>query len=254
MWSCDPPRATRIVLAVLVGLVASAFAAPPLALGAAAAGRTLPMRTAALVAATVALLVGTARVEQFDRRVLRAGGFAGTVTVTGQPSADRALASAAGAGETVVLVAPGVALQQGAVYRVSGRLRPLDPVVRGYYATQGAHLELRAARCAMTGRRGGLWGVVDDVHRAALSGMGVGPRSPPPRALVAGVMLGDSGALPTDVRAQLRTSGLYHLVAVSGENVALVTVLVLIALGLAGVVGTPARVAAMIGTGCYVLF
>jgi competence protein ComEC len=44
-----------------------------------------------------------------------------------------------------------------------------------------------------------------------------------------------------------------YLVAVSGQNVALVVLFLVVALGLAGVIGTPARVAAVAATAAYVL-
>src|SRR5436190_1010059 len=73
------------------------------------------------------------------------------------------------------------------------------------------------------------------------------------RALVAGVTLGETGSLPADVRAEFRTSGLYHLVAVSGQNVALVVIFALACLALLGVIGAPARVVAAGITIVYVL-
>jgi predicted membrane metal-binding protein len=42
-------------------------------------------------------------------------------------------------------------------------------------------------------------------------------------------------------------------VAVSGQNVALITVFVLVAFGLAGLIGTPARVAALVAAAAYTL-
>ena len=45
-------------------------------------------------------------------------------------------------------------------------------------------------------------------RRAAPPGVDGDP--PADRALVAGVTLGETGALPADVRAEFRTSGLYH--------------------------------------------
>ena len=48
----------------------------------------------------------------------------------------------------------------------------------------------------------------------------------PQRSLIAGFLLGGTGDLPEPVVAEFRASGLSHLVAVSGENVAFVLVLV----------------------------
>jgi competence protein ComEC len=49
---------------------------------------------------------------------------------------------------------------------------------------------------------------------------GATPLPPTPRALLAGFLLGDTRAVPDDVVAAYRGSGLSHLLAVSGENVA----------------------------------
>ena len=143
----------------------------------------------------------------------------------------------------MILVAPGTPLAQGGVYRVSGSLGPLDAVVRGYYATQGIHLELRATRAVMVGRRGGLWGDVDTAHRYVLGRLGAAPAPSPARALVAGIAVGDTSGLPYSERQSLRASGLYHVVAVSGQNVALLIAFTLVALGICGVIGAPARLA-----------
>jgi competence protein ComEC len=49
---------------------------------------------------------------------------------------------------------------------------------------------------------------------------GTRPLAPTPRALTAGFLLGDTRTVPPDVVAAYRGSGLSHLLAVSGENVA----------------------------------
>jgi competence protein ComEC len=79
------------------------------------------------------------------------------------------------------------------------------------------------------------------------------PDPAPARALVAGIALGDTGDLPLQTKDELRASGLYHLVAVSGQNVALVIAFTLVCLGGVGVIGVPARVAALGVTVAYVL-
>jgi competence protein ComEC len=194
---------------------------------------------------------GGARVAELDARRLPVGPYHGLVTVVASPTGDRAVASAGGEG--VLLDASGEDLVQGERYRVAGRLEELDPTIRGYYRTQGVHLELRATTLVPVGHRGGAWGVVDAGHAAALAALGVKARGSPQRALVAGIVLGESGALPRADRDRLRASGLYHIVAVSGQNVALVVLFVVVALGLAGVIGVPARAAAVVATVAYVL-
>ena len=253
VWS-DRSDPTRIVLALLAGLVTAGLGLP-VAVAAAAgglAGRGPLLRAALAMAALAAALWGAHQVGAVRADPLRPGPVDVAVTITGQPSSGSALASVRGGG-TVVLHAPAAPLEQGAVYRVFGRLRPLSPEVAGYYAIQGARLELRASDLVRIGRRGGLWGAVDAVHAWVRVRLGVTDSPSPQRALVAGIAIGDSGALPPQTRAQLRQSGLYHLVAVSGQNVALLMVFTIIGLGLAGVVGVPARVAALAITLAYVL-
>jgi competence protein ComEC len=245
---------TRLVMAATIGLAVAALGRPFLVVAALLVGDSARLRVAAGGIAVAALVLGGARVAALDRRTLAVGPVRdAVVVVTGQPSGGHGLAAVRGAGETVVLSAPGVVLEEGGIYRVDGRLQPLDAVVRDYYATQGAHLELRATDVVRSGRRGGVWGRADTIHRAALAGLEVGSYPSPPRALVAGIALGDIGGLPPATRAELRSSGLYHLVAVSGQNVALVIAFTLVALGAVGVIGVPARLAALAITLTYVL-
>jgi len=248
MWRCEQP--TRIVLAAVAGLVAAALGHPLLAGLAAIPARP---RVALLLVAVIAAAYGSARVAELERAALHPGGERGHVLVTAAPTGDRAVVRELDAGEDVLLVAPGYRPQLGEIYVASGRLRPIDPQVRGYYATQGVHLELRASRLVPSGHRGGLWGEVDAAHAAALRRLAAGPDASPARALVAGVTLGETGGLPPEVRQQFRDSGLYHLLAVSGQNVALVVVFALGCLAAVGVIGAPARLGAIGATVLYVL-
>jgi competence protein ComEC len=73
------------------------------------------------------------------------------------------------------------------------------------------------------------------------------------RAIVEGVVLGDEQALSEDLRERFRASGLYHLLAVSGQNVVLVAGG---ALALAWLLGLPrwlGEVTALASIGAYVL-
>lgn len=65
-------------------------------------------------------------------------------------------------------------------------------------------------------------------------------------ALLAGLLLGDRGDLPHDVDAAFRRAGVYHVLAVSGFNVALVAASVWILLALAC---APRRLAALVAAG-----
>jgi competence protein ComEC len=60
--------------------------------------------------------------------------------------------------------------------------------------------------------------VANDLRALVLRG--TAPLPPTPRALLAGFLLGDTRSVPDPVVADYRQSGLSHLLAVSGENVA----------------------------------
>jgi competence protein ComEC len=248
MWRCDPP--TRVVLAALAGLVASAFGMPTAALAVA-----VPMGPRVPLALTAALAGwwGSERVEELRHRALTAGPIETVLVVTEPPSGDRAIARVLTAKEDVLLVSRAVRPELGGVYTVTGHLTAPSAQVRDYYATQGVHLELQAEELRLIGRRGGAWGVVDRLHAAALDRLGADRDPTAARALVAGVTLGEVGAMPADVKQQFRDSGLYHIVAVSGQNVALVVLFTLVCLAVMGVIGPPARVAAICLTLTYVL-
>jgi competence protein ComEC len=248
MSHCEP--ATRIVLAALAGLVAAAIGSPLLGLLVA-----IPWRPRALLAATAILAAawGGVRVADIDHRALRPGPIEAVVVVTAAPNGDRAIVRVPAAEEDALLVARGERPMLGGVYRATGRLESPDPEVRGYYATQGVHLELRASRLVQLGERGGGWALIDRLHEAALARLGAGRDPSPQRALVAGVTLGDTSGMTLADRESFRASGLYHLVAVSGQNVALVVIFALACLAVMGVIGAPARVAAIALTLIYVL-
>jgi len=132
MWRCDPP--TRIVLAALAGLVASALHSGPLALAAPLAGRP---RAAVLAAAALAVLWGGARVHDLELRQLEPGPLEGMVIVTGRPSGDRAVARPVGAGEDVLL-------EVGHEDEIEWSMEQLDPdsfVIRNSDGDGGADLE-----------------------------------------------------------------------------------------------------------------
>jgi competence protein ComEC len=90
---------------------------------------------------------------------------------------------------------------------------------RAWLARQGIHVVLDASSWRQLGRRGGIAGLGDRlrdrIERAVGQGTG-GVR----RAIVLGVVLGEDEGLPAPVQDDFRASGLYHLLAVSGQNVA----------------------------------
>jgi competence protein ComEC len=107
--------------------------------------------------------------------------------------------------------------------------RPRGPDVEGgfdeeaYLRRQGMHVVLRGGSFRVVGQRGGLGAVADGLRR----GVGRSLEAIPPgerRAVLAGVVLGEDEGLDQELRDRFRASGLYHLLAVSGQNVAYVVI------------------------------
>jgi competence protein ComEC len=71
--------------------------------------------------------------------------------------------------------------------------------------------------------------------------------------VVEGVVLGEDSGLSEEVRRRFRAAGLYHLLAVSGQNVALVALSVLALAWLVGVPRLMGELGALAAIGAYVL-
>jgi competence protein ComEC len=129
--------------------------------------------------------------------------------------------------ESVLLeLPPGRAPPQGAVLEAVTTVRLPRPAKGGfdertYLRRHGVHVVLRADRWRIVGRRGGLGGVADRL-RSSLAGSIAPGLHGDRRGIVEGVVLGDEQALSEGLRQRFRASGLYHLLAVSGQNVVLV--------------------------------
>jgi competence protein ComEC len=143
-----------------------------------------------------------------------------------------------GRGERVLVRGGGRhAFAVGAEVLVRGGYEPL-PVFEAAARRRGAHALLAADAVVPTGRRrGGVAGALDGVRARAERTLATGL---PPRlaALARGMVLGQDEALPAEMRDDFRASGLAHLLAASGANVALLVALVL---ALAGAAGLPLR-------------
>jgi competence protein ComEC len=125
----------------------------------------------------------------------------------------------------------------GAEVRLVGGWRAL-PDFEQAARRRGAHALIVAEQVEPTGRRrGGLLGAIDSVRRRADRALTTG-LPPPLAALARGMVLGEDEALDDGMRADFRASGLAHLVAASGANVALLGALVL---GLCALAGVPLR-------------
>ena len=256
--------------AVRPGTAALVVAAAAVALGAFV---SRPLARAAGVLAALSFLGlwwGGARLDALDRSALLPRvGKAGRAFVTVTGPARRGLYSIRAPaevtrfgrlalGEPVLLKLPlGRAPPQGAkldaivtVELPRGERDGFDE--RAWLHRQGVHVVLRVHRWRMVGRRGGLGGLADALRARLGESMAPGLRGER-RAVVAGIVLGDDGGLSEELRDSFRASGLYHLLAVSGQNVALVVAGVLISAWLLGIprwLGQVAALGAIVG---YVL-
>jgi competence protein ComEC len=115
-----------------------------------------------------------------------------------------------------------------------------------YLRRQGVHAILRAGSYREVGRRGGVPGVVDRLRAQLASSIAPGLTGER-RALIAGVVLGDDQKLSEPLRDDFRASGLYHLLAVSGQNVAYVVIGILLIAWVAGIPRWLAQLAALAG-------
>ena len=74
----------------------------------------------------------------------------------------------------------------------------------------------------------------------------VGVRDPTSAALVTAVLIGDRAAIPDDVRERLQVSGTYHVIAISGGNIAVFVVIVSALCRLVGLGPRPAALATLV--------
>ena len=213
-----------------------------LALAAAAASAVLVVREPTrLVVCAAALALGgwwwgSARLDLIDRSVLRPeiGAYGEALAVVTAPArrspyeirvAARVLRfRGQDVSEAVQLeLPPARAPPQGAVLSLFAEIvepeHDEDFDERTFLRRRGIHVILRARSWRIVGSRGGLGGVADRLRRTLVRGLDglTGER----RAVLAGVVLGEDEGLNDSLREAFRTSGLYHLLAVSGQNVAL---------------------------------
>ena len=105
-----------------------------------------------------------------------------------------------------------------------------------YLRRRGEHVLLEADFSALTitGRRGGLQGLVDRLRLAARSHLLKAVHSPVAEVLQ-GMVLGDDEGVDQQTIAAFRASGLLHIMAVSGENVVLLCAMWSFAFALFGI-------------------
>ncbi len=162
------------------------------------------------------------------------------------------------ANEPVLLELPlGRAPPQGVRIVLRARLRDPRPPKHGFdertwLRRHGVHAIVEAREWRVVGRRGGVGGYADRV-RGWLGGSIASGLAGERRAILEGIVLGEDEGLSDELRTSFRSSGLYHLLAVSGQNVIFVAAGVL---GLSWLLGLPrwlGEVGALAGIGSYVL-
>jgi competence protein ComEC len=160
--------------------------------------------------------------------------------------------------EPVLLELPlGRAPPQGALIESVVELRaPRGPSdgfdERALLRRRGVHVVARGRHWRIVGRRGGLAGLADRVRRELAASIAPG-LSGERRAVLAGLVLGEEEGLSEGLRDRFRSSGLYHLLAVSGQNVAFVAGGVLLIAWLLGISRLAAEVGALAAIGAYVM-
>ena len=246
-----------------------------LAVAAAVASAALDERRARIVVLALALAIGglwwgSLRLEAFDRSVLaprvgEVGPAVVEITAPARRTPFRLRVSArvrafrgVGVREAVLLELPlGRAPPQGAVIETVVELRePRGPSdgfdERGYLRRRGVHVVARGRAWRAVGRRGGIGGVADRIHRGLARSIAPGVAGER-RAVLAGLVLGEEEELSQGLRDDFRASGLYHLLAVSGQNVAFVAGGVVLLCWLLGISRFVAEVGALGAIVAYVL-
>ena len=251
-----------LVWSACAGIAVSTWVRPPPVVDAgvgtiAVAGALVSrdLRRLALTAVALALLGlwwGTLRNDALERSVLaeRLGWTApARVVVTGPVSrtafavrtpAETVRFGAISIRERVLLeLPPERAPPQGAVLELRARpVAPRGPETgfdeRGWLARRGVHVVLRGDDgWHIVGRRGGIGGVGDRLRahvEATLARGTTGER----RRLLTGIVLGEDSGIDRELRDAFQASGLQHLLAVSGQNVAIVAVGVVMAARIVG--------------------
>jgi competence protein ComEC len=246
--------------------------------GSAAVGCALVTTRMPLVRLTLVALVlmlaawwwGGARLDALDRSPLqrdvgRAGRIVAVVTAPPRRGRFELRASARVTRfsgrpieEAVQLELPvGRSPPQGAVIEALAVVRlPRGPEngfdERTWLRRHGVHVVLDVDEWRVVGRRGGLGGVADRL-REQLAGAIAPGLTGERRAVLEGVVLGDDEALTEETRRDFRASGLYHLLAVSGQNVLLVAGGVLVLAWLLGIPRWIGEVGALVAIAGYVL-
>ena len=230
------------------------------------AGAAARRATAVLVLAALALPLGgwiaQARLRALDHTALRPwlGHALDARSTLLQPPRARSFGrrvglvridAGPGAGERVLVEVKGpFPGTPGDELRVRGGVRPL-PGFEQAARRAGAHALIAADSVAPTGaRRGGVLGALDGVRRRADAALQAGVPADL-GGLARGMVLGEDDRLTPQMTADFRASGLAHLVAASGSNVALLAAM---ALALGALLGLPRSARLWLALGLVVAY
>lgn len=216
--------------------------------------------TVAVVAATVSclvgLLLGKARMEQIasEAAVIPSGASIraiGTITSWSREPDGSALLVISTPDGSLALRSPGRYIPVvGEIVRAEGVAEDVPEWRNAWFQRRGIETILRSRKVSSTGVfRDGMAGLVDRVRirsEQALS-QGIGPSQ---AALARGFVLGQDQEISPSTEEEFRRSGLAHLLAVSGQNVVLLSVLAWPFLALLGL-RLPGR---LIATGILIVF
>lgn len=139
-------------------------------------------------------------------------------------------------------------------HTLAGQRVSVDATLERLAETRGAPLAMAVtidADDAVTSASAGIYGWAEP-FRAGLRDAAEA-LSEDPRGLLPALVLGDESRVPESLRAAMASSGLAHLTAVSGANVAIVTGLVLLMARRAGATGRALVVVAVIAIGVFVV-
>jgi competence protein ComEC len=81
----------------------------------------------------------------------------------------------------------------------------------------------------------------------------VAPHSGLSAAIVNAVLIGDRSGLPDDIRSRLQIAGTYHVIAISGGNIAILAAVVIVAFVPFGIAGRPAAALTLVCLVAYAL-
>jgi competence protein ComEC len=152
---------------------------------------------------------------------------------------------------------PGRAPPQGAELQVIAKVDlPRGPEngfdERAMLQRHGIHVVLRASSWRIVGKRGGAAGIADRLRGRLARTIAPGLEGDR-RAVVAGVVLGEDESLSEELRHAFRASGLYHLLAVSGQNVALLAGGVILLAWVTGISRWAGEIGALAAIAAYVV-